>query len=131
MRKSFLVFFLLLAGCTERWIQVRSEPPGATVYLDGEKIGTTPCKGRFVWYGDRELVLERDGFQSHTEIVRVRAPWWQLPIIDLFPDFLLPWTFTDLHSFSFDLKKRTFDPSERSGMKQRARELREELEKDP
>ena len=130
MRKESIVLFLLLAGCTERWIQVRSEPPGATVYLDGKRFGTTPCKGRFIWYGDRELVLERDEFQSHTEIVRLRPPWWQWPFLDLIPDFLLPWTFTDLHSFSFSLKKRTFDPKERSGMKERAEQLRRELEKE-
>jgi hypothetical protein len=48
----------------------------------------------------------------------------------LIPDFLLPWTFTDLHSFSFSLKKRTVDPKERSGMKERAEQLRRELEKE-
>ena len=130
MRKGSLLFLIFLAGCTERWIQVRSEPPGATVYVDGENIGVTPCKTRFVWYGQREVVLERDGYESHVEIVRLRAPWWQWPIIDLFPDFFLPWTFRDRHAFFFSLKKLTFDPAERAAVKERAKELKKRLEED-
>ena len=131
MRNAWPVLFLLLAGCTERWIQVRSEPPGATVYIDGERVGTTPCETPFVWYGKRELVLEMDDFLSHTTMISLPAPWWQWPIIDLFPDFLLPWTFTDRHEFSVSLETRTFDPKARGEVRKRAEELKKRLAEDP
>ena len=120
-----------MTSCTERWIQVRSEPPGATVYLDGRKVGTTPCETRFTWYGQRELVLEKDGFQPHSGLVMLKAPFWQWPIIDLIADFLLPWTFTDRHTFSFPLEVRKVDPKERVRIRERAEEFKKKLEQEP
>src|SRR4051812_48980499 len=33
----------MLAGCVERRFTIRSNPPGAQVYVDDYEIGTTPC----------------------------------------------------------------------------------------
>ena len=42
------------AGCVERFLAIHSDPPGAAVYLDGEKVGTTPCEVTYTWYGTRD-----------------------------------------------------------------------------
>ena len=41
------VLGLVAAGCVERTITVRSDPPGALVYLDDVERGETPCTFRF------------------------------------------------------------------------------------
>jgi hypothetical protein len=43
MRFALLALPLALAGCVERILTVRSEPPGAAVTVDGDPAGTTPC----------------------------------------------------------------------------------------
>jgi hypothetical protein len=44
MRRAGLLAAALLAvlsqaGCVERFLAIHSDPPGAAVYLDGEKVG--------------------------------------------------------------------------------------------
>ena len=45
MKKLFfliLVGALILTGCVERLITVKTNPPGAVVWLNGEETGITP-----------------------------------------------------------------------------------------
>jgi hypothetical protein len=115
---------LLLVGCTDRLLSIRSEPEGATAYLDGRAVGVTPCEVPFVWYGGRELVLEKEGYRSRTEILDVAAPWWQYPVLDFITDVLLPFTLTDRREFSFPLEPQSTDPGRIDEIRKRAEELR-------
>lgn len=89
-----LLATLVSAGCVERRLTVRSEPPGALVVLDGQEIGHTPVSVPFDYYGDREIKLVRDGFETRTVRQRIDAPWWQLPGIDFFAE-IAPWHIRD------------------------------------
>jgi hypothetical protein len=115
---------LLLAGCVERLIAVRSEPGGADVYVDGEKIGRTPIDVPYIWYGTREIVLEKRGFREIRERVALNPPWWQYPGLDLLTDVVLPFTITDRTELSFHLERAPLSREEIDDVLRRAGETR-------
>ncbi len=118
----------LLSGCVERLVAVRTDPPGATLYVDGEKAGETPCEVRYVWYGTREIALERRGFMSVRESVVLRPPWWQIFPLDFVTDVLLPFTVTDRVELEYVLRPAPASAAEREEALRRAAELREKAE---
>jgi PEGA domain len=52
---------------------VESRPPGAAVFLNGNRIGTTPVTVEAVPAGSHALRLELDGYRRWTASVRVVA----------------------------------------------------------
>lgn len=106
-----------LPGCVERVLLVRSDPPGARVFLDGEDVGTTPARIPFEFYGTRELMVrmeetDKRGERSlapETRLVKVRAPWHQWFPFDLATEFLWPGTIVDEHVVEFTLEPRDYD----------------------
>ena len=54
-------FAFLCTGCIERLITVRSQPPGALVYLNDEEVGRTPVTVPFKFYGVYDVRLEHEG----------------------------------------------------------------------
>ena len=57
---------------------VRSNPPGAMVYVDNQPIGTTPCATSFIYYGTREIRLVKPGYETLTVNQPIPAPWYQI-----------------------------------------------------
>ena len=55
-----------LSGCVERRYTIRTDPPGATVVVNGEEIGPSPASKSFVYYGDRKITMILDGYQTKT-----------------------------------------------------------------
>ena len=47
------------SGCVERRLTIRSNPPGALVYVDDYTIGVTPVSTSFIYYGTRKFVWSR------------------------------------------------------------------------
>lgn len=128
MRRIFLLGAALAAlsqaGCVERLLAIQSDPPGAAAYLDGEKVGTTPCEVPYTWYGTRLLVLELRGFNLVRQEVVLNAPWWQLVPIDFITDVLIPMTIRDRMSVSYTLDPAPASPEEVDTVLERADELR-------
>ena len=87
-------------GCVYRRMTVRSDPPGARVFVDGQDIGFTPCAVDFTYYGTREIMLVKDGYETLTVLQKVPAPWYQYPVIEFFADNLWPQKVTDRHCFN-------------------------------
>jgi hypothetical protein len=54
------------SGCVQRRITIRSNPPGALVYVDDYPIGTTPVSTSFVYYGTRKVRLVLSGYETLT-----------------------------------------------------------------
>jgi len=73
-------------GCVHRRLIIRSNPPGAVVYVDEQEIGQTPVATPFVYYGTRSIRLELDGYETVKEQHRIRAPWYQIPPLDFVSD---------------------------------------------
>ncbi|MBI3856239.1 MAG: PEGA domain-containing protein [Planctomycetes bacterium] len=129
MRRAVLLAALLAAalsqtGCVERLLAIHSDPPGAAVYLDGEKVGTTPCEVTYTWYGTRVLVLELSGFSLVSRGVVLDPPWWQLVPIDFITDVVIPMTIRDRLSVSYTLDPAPIDEKEVDAVLERADELR-------
>lgn len=129
MRQLFLPAVLLLLcssqiGCVHRRFTVYSNPPGALVRVDGKDVGYSPASVDFTYYGTREVQLLKDGFETHTELVSIPAPWYQKFPLDFFSDNFLGTHTTDRRQFSFQLQPKRTDFSQ--DVIQRGRSLRNE-----
>jgi hypothetical protein len=81
----------------------------------------------FTWYGDYEVQLRGDGYETLKTHAQLTAPWWQWPPIDLVAE-LLPFWFTDDRSVSFVLNSASAEPADGQTMLDRAGDMREQLE---
>ena len=90
-------------GCVERLIHVRSEPPGAIIWLNDEEVGATPLTVPFTWYGTYDVVLRKAGHEPLHTTQTARAPVYQWLGIDLLAEVFWPFTITDEHEWEFVL----------------------------
>ena len=91
MRTPFLLAILALAGCkADKRLWIESDPPGAAVQLDRERVGTTPYSTEFLHYGTHRLTLSLDGYKPYERDLEVRAPWYARFPMDIFSEVLLP-----------------------------------------
>ena len=97
-----LVSSLLLSGCIRRELTIRSEPPGAQVFLNDHLQGATPLSYDFEWYGGYRVELQKEGYDRMHDHRMLRAPtmFW-LPF-DLVCE-VLPMTFWDRETWSYTL----------------------------
>lgn len=123
-----LLAALSQAGCVERFLAIHSDPPGAAAYLDGEKVGTTPCEVPYTWYGTRDLVLELRGYTLIRQQVVLNPPWWQIIPLDFVTDVLLPFPVRDRLAVSFLLEQAPVSREEVDAVLQKADELRKKAE---
>ena len=121
---ALLAGVLTQAGCVERLLTIHSDPPGAAAYLDGEKVGTTPCEVKYTWYGTRDLVLELRGYTLIRQEVTLSPPWWQIIPLDFITDVVIPITIRDKMAVAYQLEPAPVTREEVDAVLQRADELR-------
>lgn len=104
---------LALCGCVRRRLTVRTNPPGALVFIDGQEIGRTPVATPFTYYGNRKFRIVMDGYETINVIQPFPAPWYQVPGIDFFAENIVPNEIRDERVVDFELTpKRIVTPSE-------------------
>ena len=86
---------LLAAGCVERIMKIRTSPPGAIVTVNDEEVGVSPLKVAFLWYGDYDIVVRKEGYQTLKTQHRIDPPWYQLAPFDIVAELLIPGTIRD------------------------------------
>ncbi|RME76768.1 MAG: PEGA domain-containing protein [Planctomycetota bacterium] len=91
----FVAALVVASGCIERRLWVRTEPAGAHVLLDGVSVGRSPVQVPFSFYGTRRLDVRAPGYRAVTRTLRLRAPWYAWPGLDLVTEVLWPWTILD------------------------------------
>jgi hypothetical protein len=96
-----------LSGCVERRYTIRSDPPGALVIVNGEEIGTTPVSRAFVYYGDREIRLMREGYETLEVVQPIDAPYYDNLLTEFFTENLVPFTLRDERAFNYKLSPET------------------------
>jgi hypothetical protein len=101
------LLLLAAAGCVERRYTIRTDPPGALVFVNGEEIGPTPVSRSFTYWGPREIVLVADGYQTQRIIQPMRPPWWDNYLTEFFSENLVPWTIRDDREFVYKLQPAT------------------------
>jgi len=89
------VILLMSIGCVQRRMTVRSNPPGALVYVDDYQIGTTPVSTDFVYYGTRKIRLIKDGYDTLTVQQPFPVPWYEIFPLDFVTENLWPWEIRD------------------------------------
>jgi hypothetical protein len=92
-----------LMGCVERRYTIRTNPPGALAIVNNEEVGPTPVSRSFVFYGDREITLMLDGYQTQTIIQPINAPWWDNYITEFFTENVIPYTFRDEREYVYQM----------------------------
>ena len=77
-----LVLLPATVGCVQRRLTIRSNPPGARVFVGDNEIGATPVSTDFVYYGTRRIRLVKDGYETFVVNQPIPTPWYQIPPLD-------------------------------------------------
>ncbi|MBC8109091.1 MAG: PEGA domain-containing protein [Anaerolineae bacterium] len=120
----------ILSGCVERRLTVNTEPDGVLTYLNNQEIGRTPVTRNFTFYGNFDVQLRKEGYQTRKTSKHVTAPWWQWPPFDLVAE-LLPLRLQDNREISFTLKPASTQPADPVALLDRAAEMRGKLQSSP
>ena len=91
---------------------VRSNPPGAMVYVDNQPIGTTPCATDFVYYGTREIRLVKPGYETLTVNQPIPVPWYEIPPLDFVSENVVPHKIQDYRTVSYNMVPKVIVPTE-------------------
>ncbi len=82
---AIICLALLPVGCVRRMLTVRTNPPGALVYVDHQLIGPSPARPRFVYYGTRHIEVVAMDIEPKRYCERFYPKWYQVPPWILFP----------------------------------------------
>ncbi len=107
-----LTICFVSTGCVRRRMTIRSNPPGAMVYVDDQQIGQTPVSTGFTYYGTRTITLVRDGYETTTVKHTFEAPWYQVPPLDFVSENLTPREIRDERVLDFTLVPQQMVSSE-------------------
>ena len=99
-----------LTGCVHRSLTIRTDPPGATVYLNDELKGQTPVTFDFLWYGTHRVMVKKAGFERIEDHKTIRAPLYLWIPFD-FAAELLPLTIRDAYTWDYALTPVTAPPA--------------------
>ena len=118
---TFAMLFCL-TGCIERRLTVNTNPQGALVTLNDEEIGTSPVTVEFNWYGDYNIRIAKEGYQTLNTHRLLEAPAHDKFPQDFFFGVLWPERIVDEYEWTFDLQ--TYTPPARAGLIEKANQMR-------
>ena len=110
-------------GCLRRRLTVRSNPPGAQVFVDDQEIGTTPCSASFVYYGTRKVTVMKDGYRTETVYQRINPPWYEIAPLDFLSENVVPTELRDERIVDVQLVPEEIVPQQK--LLDRAQSLRD------
>lgn len=99
-------------GCVRRRLTVRTNPPGALVYVDNQQIGTSPCSVDFTYYGTREIRMVKPGYETLTVNQPIPTPWYEIPGVDFISENLVPMKIRDNRTVAFNLMPQRVIPAD-------------------
>ncbi|MBA7634257.1 hypothetical protein ES703_41840 [subsurface metagenome] len=98
-----LIVSLFLGGCVERKLTINTEPQGAIVVLNDEEIGTSPVTVSFEWYGDYNVRVSKEGFETLKTHRKLKGPWYDMFPFDFFAQLIYPKRIVDSYEWTFTL----------------------------
>ena len=107
-----VVLLTAQSGCVQRRMTIRSNPPGAMVYVDDYELGPTPVSTDFTYYGTRKIRIVKDGYETLTVMQPVPTPWYQVPPADFISENFVPGQIRDQRMFDYQLKPQMVVPTE-------------------
>ena len=93
---ALLVLSVLAAaagtGCNgvRRRLTIRTDPPGATVWVNDQEIGRTPISHNITYSGTYKIRLAMEGKKTKTVMYAVKTPWYLWPGVDFISENLVP-----------------------------------------
>lgn len=114
---------LLATGCLRRRLTIRSNPPGAQVFVDDQEVGTTPCSAAFVYYGTRKVTVMKDGYKTETVFQKLNPPWYEIAPLDFVSENLVPTEIRDERIVDIELSPEQIVPQQK--LLDRAQSLRD------
>ncbi|MBL8826520.1 MAG: PEGA domain-containing protein [Planctomycetaceae bacterium] len=106
-----MVLMSSASGCIQRRLTVRTNPPGALVYIDNYEIGTTPVATDYVYYGTRNVRIVKDGYETLEVKQYIPAPWYDWFPLDFVTENLVPVELRDERALDFELKPQMVKPT--------------------
>ena len=124
---SVLAILALLTGCVERTLILRSDPPGATVVVNGDEAGVAPAKLHFDTYGTFEVVMSAPHYHRLRALVPVQPPWYEQIPFDFFSETLWPGMILDEHLVTLKLDPLSEGEAAGAGLDEREQQLQERV----
>lgn len=90
-----LLLIVTSTGCLRRRMTVRTNPPGAMVYVDRQYIGLSPASTNYTYYGTRNFEIVRDGYRTEKFLRKFNPPWYAIPPLDFVTETLWPYEVRD------------------------------------
>lgn len=109
-------------GCVRRTLTITTEPPHARVFLNDHEVGVSTVQTDFTWYGDYDVVIRKEGYETLHTRWKVEPPWYQFIPIDFLTEVLWPGQLHDQRSKHFELSPSQTPDAET--LVERAREVR-------
>lgn len=109
-------------GCVQRRLTIRSNPPGALVYVDDYQVGTTPVSTDFIYYGTRKIRLVKSGYETLSVLQPIPTPWYQYPGLDFVSENVVPGEIRDERVVEYQLQPQMIVPGQQ--LYERAENLR-------
>jgi hypothetical protein len=103
---------LVLGGCVERRLTIRTEPPGALVELNDQQIGESPVTVPFHWYGDYWVRAYKDGYETLDTHRELERPLHDHAPFDFVAQFLWPGRIVDAYEWTFELQSKQYPTRE-------------------
>ncbi len=109
-----ILLLLLLAncGCLRRRMTIRTNPPGAQVYVDRQYLGVSPISSSFTFYGTRHIEVVANGYRTEKVLRNLNPPWYQLPPLDFISETLWPGEIRDERIIDITMTPEQQLPSE-------------------
>jgi len=106
------VLSVTLPGCVRRTMTITTEPPSALVFLNDQEIGRTALTTDFLWYGDYDVIIRKEGYETLQTHWRIKPPWYQIIPFDFFAEVLWPGRIHDRHEKHFVLTAAEKPPAD-------------------
>jgi len=116
----------LLAGCVERRLTINTSPQDALVVLNDEEIGQSPVTVPFSWYGDYNVRISKEGYETLKTHRRLKSPWYDKFPWDFFAQIVNPKRIVDSYEWTFELAPK--EQPDREELIRRAGQLKERLQ---
>lgn len=116
---------IILGGCVERKLTINTEPQEALVVLNDEEIGQSPVTVSFEWYGDYNVRISKEGYETLKTHRKLKGPWYDNFPFDFFAQILNPKRIVDSYEWTFTLAPQEYPTREE--LIQNAEGLRKQL----
>jgi hypothetical protein len=106
-------------------LTINTQPQGAIVALNDEEIGASPVTVSFNWYGDYNVRISKEGYETLKTHRKLKRPWYDRFPFDFFAQILNPKRIVDEYEWTFSLAPQK-QPA-REELIQNAQKLKKQL----